>query len=344
VEAAAQRSPSAPSSPEKARDVRTSPLVRRLAREHNIDIAQIRGTGLEGRITKEDVLRHLEHLGKTGAAAIAASPTTASQKEVEEAPQAAAVQAPVSARPVPRREPPATETPARGEEVQTVPMTQMRRLIAEHMVMSRRTSAHVSTVFEIDATPIVRLREKVKDEFEKREGFKLTFTPFIAKALVETVRKFPIFNSAVSGDAIIFKKAIHLGIAVSLESGLLVPVVKDAHLKSFTGLAMAINDLAERTRSKKLRPDEVQGGTISITNPGSLGALFGTPIINQPQVAILGVGGIEKRPIVLDDAIAIRSMVYLSLSFDHRVIDGVVADQFMARLKADLQSWSQWRE
>jgi len=212
------------------------------------------------------------------------------------------------------------------------------------MVLSKRTSAHVNTVFEVDISPVVRLRETHKADFESREGVPLTFTPFFAKALVDTVREFPILNTSVVGESILYKKPINLGVAVALETGLIVPVIKDAHLKSFTGLALAIHDLAERARTKKLKPDDVQNGTISMTNPGSYGSLFNTPIINQPQVAILGVGGIEKRPVVINDAIAIRSMVCLSLTFDHRVIDGSVADQFMAKLKKRLQSWTEWSD
>jgi 2-oxoglutarate dehydrogenase E2 component (dihydrolipoamide succinyltransferase) len=196
-------------------------------------------------------------------------------------------------------------------------------------------------VFEVDMTSIARLREKHKEAFEAREGIKLTYTPFLVKALVDTVREFPVLNCSVSGDNIIYKREVNVGIAVALDTGLIVPVVKQAHLKSLTGLAVAIHDLAERARTKKLKPDEVQNGTITVTNPGIYGPLFGTPIINQPQVAILGVGGIQKRPVVINDAIAIRSMVYLSLSFDHRVIDGAVADQAMASLKSKLESWSQ---
>jgi len=196
----------------------------------------------------------------------------------------------------------------------------------------------------VDVSSVVRLRETYKAEFEKREGVSLTYTPFFAKALIDVVREFPILNTSVVGDMILYKKPVNLGIAVALDAGLIVPVIKDAHLKSFTGLALAIHDLAERARTKKLKPDDVQNGTISMTNPGSYGSLFNTPIINQPQVAILGVGGIEKRPIVINDAIAIRSMVCLSLTFDHRVIDGTVADQFMAKLKMKLQSWTQWTD
>jgi pyruvate dehydrogenase E2 component (dihydrolipoamide acetyltransferase) len=235
-----------------------------------------------------------------------------------------------------------TEIPRFFGESETVPMTTMRKAIAEHMVFSKRTSAHVNTIFEVDMSAIVALREKHKAEFEKREGVKLTFTPFLVKALVETVREFPVVNASVSGDSIVFKKPVNVGIAVALDTGLIVPVVKDAHLKSFTGLVLAINDMAERARTKRLKPDDVQNGTITITNPGIYGSLFGTPIISQPQVAILGVGGIEKRPVVVNDAIAIRSMVYLSLSFDHRIIDGAVADQFMARLKHRLETWTTW--
>ena len=229
-------------------------------------------------------------------------------------------------------------------ESESVPMSPMRKAISAHMILSRRTSAHVNTVFEVDVSSVVRLRETQKVEFEKREGVPLTYTPFFSKALIDNVREFPIFNTSVVGENILYKKPINLGIAVALDSGLIVPVIRDAHLKSFTGLALAIHDLAERARNKKLKPDDVQNGTISMTNPGSFGALFATPIINQPQVAILGIGGIEKRPVVIGDAIAIRSMVCLSLSFDHRVIDGTVADMFMAKLKSRLQAWTQWTD
>ena len=351
------------------RDIRTSPLVRRLARENNIDLSEVRGTGLEGRITKEDVLSHIEQRTKGVAAAPAppaaqpapeapaaepmvemaqpapaspgaAAPEVQPDARAEAVPPAARVEAP----PVPRAAPQAVEpTPFYGD-AETVAMTPMRKTIADRMVASKRTSAHVNTVFEVDMTAIAQLLEKHKQEFERREGVKLTYTPFLVKALVDTVREFPVLNCSVSGDKIIYKKPINVGVAVALETGLIVPVVKDAHLKSFTGIVLAIHDLAERARTKRLRPDDVQNGTISITNPGIYGSLFGTPIINQPQVAILGVGGIEKRPVVVNDAIAIRPMVYLSLSFDHRVIDGAVADQFMAKLKARLQSWAAWVE
>jgi pyruvate dehydrogenase E2 component (dihydrolipoamide acetyltransferase) len=311
-------------------DIRTSPLVRKLARENDINLAEIKGTGLEGRITKEDALNFL--------AQRSAQTPTIDRLEPE------------SVTPAPTPIPEIKEKAATNAleihrfigEAETVPMTPMRKAIADRMVYSKRTSAHVNTVFEIDLSPIVRLREAHKAEFEKREGVSLTYTPFFAKAFVDNVREFPIFNSSVSNESIVFKKPINLGIAVALESGLIVPVIKNAQLKSFTGLALAIHDMAERARTKRLKPDDVQNGTISMTNPGSFGALFATPIISQPQVAILGIGGIVKRAVVVDDAIAIRSMVYLSLTFDHRVIDGIVADQFMASLKTRLQSWTQW--
>jgi pyruvate dehydrogenase E2 component (dihydrolipoamide acetyltransferase) len=315
-------------------DIRTSPLVRKLAREYNINLAEIHGMGLEGRITKEDVLNYLAQRSSQATA----EPAALIQQTNERQPESGFSEIHEKAAPAP----PAPEIPRFVGETETVPMTPMRKAIADHMVFSKRTSVHVNTVFEVDMSPIIRLREEHKAEFEKREGIPLTYTPFFAKALIDNAREFPIINSSVSDENIVYKKPIHLGIAVALETGLIVPVVKNSHLKSFTGLAIAIHDLAERARRKKLKPDDVQNGTISMTNPGSYGALFGTPIISQPQVAILGVGGIAKRPVVVDDAIAIRSMVYLSLTFDHRVIDGAVADQFMASLKRRLQSWTQW--
>ncbi len=315
-------------------EIRASPLVRRLAREHNIDLSQLQGTGLGGRITKQDILSHIDQAREAEAVS---EPAKAAAPRAEE--KAAAAASAETA-----RVGPAVEAPKFSGDTEIVPMTPMRKAIAEHMVLSKRTSAHVSTVFEVDMTQVVQLREQHKETFEAREKIKLTYTPFFVKALVDTVREFPIMNCSVSGDNIVYKRPVNVGIAVALETGLIVPVVKDAHLKSFTGLALAIHDLAERARSKKLKPEDVQHGTITVTNPGIYGPLFGTPIINQPQVAILGVGGIEKRPVVINDAIAIRSMVYLSLTFDHRVIDGAVADQFMASLKRRLQSWTDWKD
>jgi 2-oxoglutarate dehydrogenase E2 component (dihydrolipoamide succinyltransferase) len=316
----------------RLQDIRTSPLVRRLARENNVDLSKVRGTGLEGRITKDDLFAYLAQRSEPEA--------PASRQEsvmIQEASQDTARSRSAGGSGV-------YSVPRFIGESESVPMSPMRKVISEHMVLSKRTSAHVNTVFEVDISPVVRLRETHKADFESREGVPLTFTPFFAKALVDTVREFPILNTSVVGESILYKKPINLGVAVALETGLIVPVIKDAHLKSFTGLALAIHDLAERARTKKLKPDDVQNGTISMTNPGSYGSLFNTPIINQPQVAILGVGGIEKRPVVINDAIAIRSMVCLSLTFDHRVIDGSVADQFMAKLKKRLQSWTEWSD
>ncbi len=338
-----QARPAATPSPAQPPDVRTSPLVRRMAREYNVDLSKVRGTGLEKRITKQDILDYVEQRSSK-AALPGPAPAAPLPPEAEPPLRARAEPAPVAPAPAPQPAEPRAETPRFPGETEVVPMSMMRKSIAEHMVLSKRTSPHVHTVFEVDLTSVVALREKYQDEFEKREGIKLTFTPFFVKALVETVREFPVFNASVSGDSIVYKKPVNVGVAVALENGLIVPVVKDAHLKSFTGIALAINDLANRARTKRLKPDDVQNGTISITNPGAYGALFGTPVINQPQVAILGVGGIEKRPVVINDAIAIRPMVCLSLSFDHRVIDGAVADQFMAQLKNRLQSWTQWMD
>ena len=225
-------------------------------------------------------------------------------------------------------------------------MTTMRKKIAEHMIMSKRTSAHVHGVFEVDMTRVVRLREKMKGKFEQATGSKLTFTPFFARAAVHGIRKWPIINSSVEGDNIHYHSSINLGIAVALDWGLIVPVIKNAEERSFVGLQRAVTDLGERARSKRLKPDEVQGGTFTITNPGIFGAKFGMPIINQPQVAIMGIGGITKKPVVLtdkdgNDTIAIRSMMHMSIGYDHRVIDGAVADQFMMEVKKFLEGWNE---
>jgi pyruvate dehydrogenase E2 component (dihydrolipoamide acetyltransferase) len=307
---------------------RTSPLVRKIAREENIDLVKVQGTGLEGRITKEDVLNYMANRSQAVRAVIAKDDIPvkpASEKKSDNA-QEKAIEASLRF----------------WGESETIPMTPMRKAIAEHVVFSRTVSAHVNTIFEVDVSSIVQLRETHKGEFQKRDGVPLTYTPFFAKGLIDAIREYPILNASVSEDAIVYKKPINLGIAVALDSGLIVPVIRDAHLKNFSGLALAIHDLAERARTKRLKPEDVQNGTITLTNPGIYGSLFETPIINQPQVAILGIGGIAKRPVVIHDAIAIRSMVYLSLSFDHRIIDGAVADQFMAALKGKLQNWTQW--
>lgn len=302
-------------------DIRSSPAVRKLAREHDIDLTQIQGTGLEGRISKKDVLVYL-----------------ASREVPRPASPPAAM--PAAARPAPS----ATSSPrgiAFTGPTHAAPLTVMRRQIAEHMVMSKRTSPHVATVFEVEMTRVAELLAGGAAEFERRNGFRLTYTPFIVRAAVEALKQFPIVNSSLEDNNIIYKRDINIGIAVALEIGLIVPVIRRADEKSFLGVARAVRDLAERARAKRLNVDEVQDGTFTISNHGVFGSLIGTPIINQPQVAILGVGAIEKRPVVRDDAIAIRTMVYLTLSFDHRVLDGAVADQFMAAVKAKLETWDE---
>jgi len=314
--------------------VRSSPLVRKIAKENNVDLAKVPGTGLGGRITKEDIEAFIaKHAGGAPAAAAPAAPAPAAPAPSYEAPPAPAVTTPL--------QPVGGITP--GE---LVPMSTMRKKIAEHMLMSKRTSAHVHGVFEVDVTRIVKLREKMKGKFEQATGSKLTFTPFFARAAVHGLRKWPIVNSSVEGDNIRYHSSINLGIAVALDWGLIVPVVKNAEERSFVGLQRAISDLGERARTKKLKPDEVQGGTFTITNPGIFGAKFGMPIINQPQVAIMGVGGIVKKPVVVtdkdgNDSIAIRSMMHLSIGYDHRIIDGAVADQFMVEVKKFLENWNE---
>jgi len=313
--------------------VRSSPLVRKIAKDKNVDLAKVPGTGLGGRITKEDIEAFIaKHAAGTPAAAPAA-PAPAAPAPSYEAPAAPPVTTPL--------QPVGGVTP--GE---VVPMSVMRKKIAEHMVMSKRTSAHVHGVFEVDMTRIVRLREKMKDKFEQATGSKLTFTPFFARAAVHGLRKWPIVNSSVEGDNIRYHAAVNLGIAVALDWGLIVPVVKNAEERSFVGLQRAITDLGERARAKKLKPEEVQGGTFTITNPGIFGAKFGMPIINQPQVAIMGIGGIVKKPVVVtdkdgNDSIAIRSMMHMSIGYDHRIIDGAVADQFMMEVKKFLENWNE---
>jgi len=291
---------------------RSSPLVRRMASEHQVDLSEIPGTGIGGRVTKRDMLEHLglSHPSEPTQASASAQPATATGPKVKP-----------------------------GENVEIVPMSAMRRKIAEHMVLSRRTSAHVHSVFEVNFTGIAQLREAKKAEYE-REGAKLTYMSFIARAVVEAIRVVPIVNASVDGDNIVYKRDVNLGIAVALDWGLIVPVIKGAHEKNLLGLSKAITDLAARARAKKLSPEDVQGGTFTITNPGVFGALFGMPIINQPQVAILGVGAVEKRPVVIGDAIGIRRMAYLTLGYDHRIIDGAVADQFMAKLKELLENFA----
>jgi len=305
-----------------------SPLVRRLAREHNIDLRQVTGTGAGGRITKQDIENYLA--ARQAAVAPAAKPAPAPASAPAAAP---APQAPAAAPPLPRVEP---------AKVRVEPMSIMRQKIAEHMIHSKHTSAHVTTVHRVDMTRIARLRERLKGEFQQRYGFSLTYLPFIVRATAEALRAFPIFNSSIEGTNILYYNEINIGIAVALDNGLIVPVIHNADEKNIVGLQRAIVDLAARARSKQLKPQEVQGGTFSITNFGSFGSLFATPVINQPQVAILGVGAVEKMPVVVEgDAIAIRHMAHLALTFDHRLIDGALADQFCQKVKSILENWSE---
>jgi pyruvate dehydrogenase E2 component (dihydrolipoyllysine-residue acetyltransferase) len=294
---------------------RSSPLVRKIAKEHNVDISLIHGTGIAGRVTKDDILGYIEK-GQVGQAGRVGQVGRAEKS------------GPAPAAPQVR--------PAASDRVEK--MSVMRKRIAEHMVLSRKTSAHVHSVFEVNFSQIAKIREAKKAEFE-RTGVKLTYMSFIIKAAVEALRAVPIVNASVDGDTILYHKEVNVGIAVALDWGLIVPVIKHADELNLLGLSRAIVDLATRARNKQLKPDEVSGGTFTITNPGVFGALFGMPIINQPQVAILGVGNVEKRPVVVDDAIAIRPMAYLTLGYDHRVIDGAVADEFMSGLKKSLENW-----
>ena len=296
--------PLAPLAPSDEGDDRqkSSPLVRRIAKEHNVDIGRIQGSGIGGRVTKQDILGFIE------------KPSFDSLAHAK------------------------PEPVARGLADQVVPMSVMRKKIAEHMVVSKRTSAHVYSVFEVNYSRVDQIRKAKKQDYE-RAGAKLTFTSFIAKVVVDCLRQHKVINASIDGDNIIYRNDINLGIAVALENGLIVPVVKAAGEKNTLGLSKAIQDIADRARAKKLNPEEVHGGTFTITNPGNFGAQFGLPIINQPQVAILGVGAIEKRPVVIDDAIAIRLMGFLTLGYDHRLVDGAVADQFMSDVKKGIENF-----
>jgi len=313
---------SAPQPREEEDHARSSPLVRKIARENNVNLSQVTGTGLGGRITKQDIMAFLER--------------------PEGAPQPSATQSSASV-PATRSAVPLTPPAIPGD---AVPMTQMRKIIAQRMVESRRTSAHVHSMFEVDMTRIVQLRNKTKAAFEQRHGARLTFMPFFVRSAIIALQQFPIVNSSVEGETIRYHRHVNVGIAVALDWGLIVPVLKNADELNFLGLQRGITDLGERARGKKLKPEEVEGSTFTITNPGQFGAVFGLPIINQPNTAILGVGGIMKMPLVVTDAdgndsIAIRSMVHLTLGYDHRVIDGAVADQFMAFVKKTIENWSE---
>jgi pyruvate dehydrogenase E2 component (dihydrolipoamide acetyltransferase) len=324
--------------------IHSSPLVRRMAAEHGIDLSTVPGTGAGGRISKQDI----EAVIAAGGAPTAAPPASAASA--------------ASSRPAPPPPPPATapappgvsggqahvalETAVPREKMyfghyEVQPMSTMRQRIAEHMVASKRVSAHVYSVDEIDMTKVASLRAKSKDEFEKRYETKLTFMPFFVKAAVAGLRAYPTLNASLDGTNVILHKEINIGIAVALDWGLLVPVVKNADEKNILGIQRTMNDLAERARSKKLKPEEVQEGTFSITNPGVFGGLFGLPVISQPNVGILGLGAIEKRPVVINDSIAIRSMCYVTLSYDHRVVDGAIAHQFLHKVKETLENWNE---
>jgi 2-oxoglutarate dehydrogenase E2 component (dihydrolipoamide succinyltransferase) len=318
--------------------VRSSPLVRKIARENNIDVAQVPGTGAGGRVSKADILAAVEG-GSSVPAPAAASHAAPPPAAAPARPSAPPPTGGASASAILENAVPREKMYFGNYEVQ--PMSVMRQRIAEHMVLSKRVSPHVYSVDEADVTNIANLRAKMKNKFEEQAGTKLTFMPFFVRAAVESLRAFPTVNASVDGTNIVLHKECNIGIAVALDWGLIVPVIKNAEEKNFLGIARTMNDLAERARAKKLKPDEVAEGTFAITNPGVFGGLFGLPVINQPNVAILGLGTIEKRPVVVDDAIAIRSMVYLTLSYDHRVVDGAVAHQFMAKLKHTLENWSE---
>jgi pyruvate dehydrogenase E2 component (dihydrolipoamide acetyltransferase) len=317
--------------------IRSSPLVRKMAREHDIDLRQVKGTGAGGRISKQDIEAYLAS-GAPPAAARPAAPAPAAVPPPPPPPAvAAAPGAPAHV---------AIETAVPRERMyfgryEIEPMSVMRQKIAEHMLASKRVSPHVYSVDEADVTKIVELRAKLKGKFEQQTESKLTYMPFFIRAAVDGLRAFPTVNASVDGTNVVLHRDINIGIAVALDWGLIVPVVKNADEKNFLGLQRAINDLAERARTKRLKPEEVQEGTFSITNPGVFGGLMGLPVISQPNVAILGLGSIQKRPVVIDDAIAIRSMVYLTLSYDHRVVDGAVAHQFLHHVKKTLEEWSE---
>jgi len=338
---AAPGSASAPSAPHDGGRIHSSPLVRRMAKEHGIDLSTIAGTGAGGRISKQDI-----------EAVIAAGGTPAAAPSVVSVPAGRPVLVPPAPAPAAAPGPSGTqahvalETAVPREKIyfgnyEVQPMSTMRQRIAEHMVASKHVSPHVYSVDEIDMTKVAVLRAKAKEEFEKRYGTKLTFMPFFVKAGVAGLRAFPTMNASLDGTYVVIHKDINIGIAVALDWGLIVPVVKNADEKNLLGIQRTMNDLADRARSKKLKPEEVQEGTFSITNPGVFGGLFGLPVISQPNVGILGLGAIEKRPVVVDDAIAIRSMCYVTLSYDHRVVDGAIAHQFLHKVKETLENWSE---
>ena len=350
--------------------IHSSPLVRRMAKEHGIDLSGVAGTGAGGRISKQDIEALIAGGGQQSG--VTEDQTDQNGEVEEELEEAFNAPAPAATRQAPPMAPPPRQAPAQASsqggaqaagqhggqvhasfesavprekiyfgDYEVQPMSVMRQRIGEHMVASKRVSAHVYSVDEIDMTKVAALRAKSKDEFEKRNGTKLTFMPFFVKAAVAGLRAYPTLNSSLDGTNIVMHKEINIGIAVALDWGLLVPVVKHADEKNILGIQRTMNDLAERARSKKLKPEEVQESTFSITNPGVFGGLFGLPVISQPNVGILGLGAIEKRPVVINDSIAIRSMCYVTLSYDHRVVDGAIAHQFLHKVKESLENWSE---
>ena len=351
--------------------IHSSPLVRRMAKEHGIDLSGVTGTGAGGRISKQDIDALIAGGGQQrGVTEDQTDQSGEVEEELEEAFNAPAPaptrQAPTMPPPPPRQAPAQVASQGGAQagaqhggqvhatfesavprekiyfgDYEVQPMSVMRQRIGEHMVASKRVSAHVYSVDEIDMTKVATLRAKSRDEFEKRNGTKLTFMPFFVKAVVAGLRAYPTLNSSLDGTNIVMHKEINIGIAVALDWGLLVPVVKHADEKNILGIQRAMNDLAERARSKKLKPEEVQESTFSITNPGVFGGLFGLPVISQPNVGILGLGAIEKRPVVINDSIAIRSMCYVTLSYDHRIVDGAIAHQFLHKVKESLENWSE---
>jgi pyruvate dehydrogenase E2 component (dihydrolipoamide acetyltransferase) len=327
-------SPAPPASRGNGQKIRSSPLVRKLAKEHNVDLAAVEGSGAGGRISKKDILAAAASGGARPAAPAAPSAGAPSVSPVAPPPGGGAIAHPALENAVPRER-------IYFGNYEAQPMSVMRQRIAEHMVASKHVSPHVYSIDEADMTKIARIRERSKAAFEAKYATKLTFMPFFVRACVEGLRAFPTVNASADAATVVLHREINVGIAVALDWGLIVPVLKDAEEKNFLGLARGINDLAERARAKKLKPEEVQESTFSITNPGVYGGLMGLPVINQPNVAILGIGAIQKRPLVIEDAIAIRSVVYLTLSYDHRVVDGAVAHQFVGKVKAYLEGWSE---
>ncbi|MFZ9520326.1 MAG: dihydrolipoamide acetyltransferase family protein [Silvanigrellaceae bacterium] len=329
----AQKAPAQPAAQDDALDdanrgVKSSPLVRKMAAEHNIDLSKVAGSGENGRINKQDLVSYMEAAKGTGSGLVASAAQAAFAPVKTAAGSAVDSTGGLIA------------GTADGVRVERVPMTQMRKKIAEHMVMSKRTSPHVTSVIEIDIQKIVDLRAKFKDKFEATHGFKLSFMPFFMHAALEGIKAVPIVNASVDGDTIVYKKDVNLGIAVALDWGLIVPVIKNSTERSFVGLAREMENLAGKARNKKLAPDDVKGGTFSISNFGGFGTIIGQPIINQPQVAIMGIGAMVKKPVVVNDAIAIRTTCHVVLSFDHRVIDGSDSGKFLSTVKNTLENWA----